>query len=176
MNEFIDSLDKARVFPTLDANSGYWQIDIDRKDIDKTAFVTHHGLFKYTRMPFGLKNAPVTFQCTMDIIPASVKWQHALVYLDDIHILSKTLEVHLKHIDEVLRLLMKAGVTIKLKKCPFNGKTIDYSGHVTVPGKQQKARKTTEALETLQHFTNLFKIRSFLEGCDVYRRFGANSI
>ena len=92
MDECIDSLGGAQVFSTLDCNSGYWQVDIPVTDREKTAFVTHHGLFQYTRMPFGLRNAPATFQRPIDIVLSSVKWQFALVYLDDIAIFSPNLE------------------------------------------------------------------------------------
>ena len=58
MDECIDSLGDSQVFSTLDCNVGYWQIEIEEEDKDKTAFVTHHGLFRFKRMPFGLRNAP----------------------------------------------------------------------------------------------------------------------
>ena len=84
MEDCIDSLGEATIFSTLDANSGYWQIRMAEQDKTKTAFTTHHGLYQFTRMPFGLKNAPATFQRVMDIIMATVLWKFALVYIDDI--------------------------------------------------------------------------------------------
>ena len=95
MDECIDSLAHAKVFSTLDCNSGYWQIEIDEEDKKKAAFTSHHDLFKYTRMPFGLNNAPATFQRTIDIVLATVKLQYAIVYLDDIIVLSKDAEEHI---------------------------------------------------------------------------------
>lgn len=86
-------------------------------------------------------------------------------------IFSKTLEEYLTHIYEVLRLLMKAGVTIKLKKCQFYDKRIDYLGHVIARGKQQVARKPTDAVQALHHPTNTSEVRSLLGICNVYRRF-----
>lgn len=143
MDESIELLDKAQIFSTLDGNSGYWQIERVEKVIDKTAFVTHNGLFKFTLMPFRLKNAPATFQYAMDVILALVKRQNALVYINII-IFPRTLEEHLKHIDEVLLLLIEASVKIELKKCHFYGKGINHLGHVIAlesckrRGKQQK--------------------------------------
>lgn len=84
MDECTDSLCEAQSFTTLDANLVYWQFEMGDNDIDKTAFVTNHGLFKYFQMPFGLKNAPATSQWATDIILASVKWQHALVYIENV--------------------------------------------------------------------------------------------
>ena len=84
MDECIDSLGSATVFSTLDCNSGYWQIPMAPEDMEKTAFISHYGLYRFRRMPFGLKNATGTFQRIAYIIMASVRWQHALVYLDDV--------------------------------------------------------------------------------------------
>ena len=103
----------------MDANWGYWQIEMDEASKDLTSFVSHHGLFRYKRMPFGLKNAPYTFQRAMDIILAPAKWQFAIVYLDDIIILSNTLEEHFEHIKVVMKLCQAAGLSLKLRKCFF---------------------------------------------------------
>lgn len=119
MDECIDSLGQATIFTTLDANSGYWQIEIDDDGRDKTSFTSHHGLFRFKRMPFGLKNAPGTSQRVVDVILATVKWQFALVYLDDVIVFSSSLEDHVEHVATVLRLLKDAGVTLKLKSVPF---------------------------------------------------------
>lgn len=80
------------MFSMLDLNSGYWLIEMDNKDLNKTVFVTQHGLLKYFWMPFGLKNVPATFQRATEVILVSVKLQHAFVYIHDVIIFSKTLE------------------------------------------------------------------------------------
>ena len=78
------------VFTTLDCNSGYWQVPVAPENEDKTTFTTHCGTFRYTRMPFGLKNAPATFQRALDIILSGARWQICLVYLDDVIVFPKT--------------------------------------------------------------------------------------
>lgn len=90
MDECVDCLGGARVYSTLDASSRYWQIEVHKAIREKTAFISHNGLFKFTSMPFSLKNAPVTFQSVMGIILSSIELPLALVYLDDIFISSKT--------------------------------------------------------------------------------------
>jgi Reverse transcriptase (RNA-dependent DNA polymerase) len=88
MDECIDSLRDARIFSTLDCNSGYWQIPVHPNDQDKTAFTSHEGLYRFLRIPFGLTNAPATFQRMVDMILAGFTWKSCLVYLDDIIIFS----------------------------------------------------------------------------------------
>ena len=95
MDEFIDSLGDATVFTTLDCNSRYWQVEITEEDLDKTTFASHSGLYRFLRMPFGLKNAPATFQRAVDIILSRVKWETALVYLDDVIVYSRTVTEHM---------------------------------------------------------------------------------
>ena len=119
MDECIDSLGEAVIFSTLDCNSGYWQIPVAQEDKDKTAFISHYGLYRWLRMPFGLKNAPGTFQRAADIILASVKWQFALVYLDDIIVYSKSIEEHLDHLASVLKLLQRAGLNTQAAEVSF---------------------------------------------------------
>jgi hypothetical protein len=73
MDECIDSLGDATVFTTLDCNSGCWQIPVHPDDRDKTTFNSHSGIYRFIRLPFGLRNAPATFQRAIDIILSGVK-------------------------------------------------------------------------------------------------------
>jgi len=90
MDDCIDFLGDAKVFSTLDCNSGYWQIPVADEDRDKTTFVCHEGAHRYIRLPFGLSNAPATFQRAIDMILGGVKWKSCLVYLDDIIVFSQS--------------------------------------------------------------------------------------
>lgn len=140
-----------------------------KKDIEKTAFVTHHGLLKYSRMPLGIKNVTKTFQRGMHVILALVKWHYAIVYINDIIVFSKSPKQHLQHIVEVLLLFCDVCTTIKLKNCFFlSKKTIDYLGHVITSGKQQVTQKITEVIERLQYRTIISELRSFLGFFNAY--------
>ena len=125
IDECINSLEEANILPTLDCNSGYWQIPGSHRDRDKTAFVFHSGLYRYKGMPFGLTNAPATFQRTLDIHLSQYKWKSCLVYLDDVIIFSRNLDSHISPVEQVLSSLSRAGITVKLKKCEFFTKKFD---------------------------------------------------
>ena len=84
MDDTLDTLAGLRLFTTLDLASGYWQVEAAEEDQPKTAFTTPDGLFQFRVMPFGLCNAPATFQRLMDRVLGGLKWSSCLVYLDDI--------------------------------------------------------------------------------------------
>jgi Reverse transcriptase (RNA-dependent DNA polymerase) len=123
------------LFTTLECNSGYWQIPVDPVDHEKTAFTSHLGVKQFRRLPFGIRNAPGTFQRAIDIILSGIKWKTCLVCLDDVIIFSSSRDKHLKHVNEALKLLGKAGLSLKLIKCHFFKEAVDYLGHVIRPGK-----------------------------------------
>ena len=76
--------------------SGYWQVEMDEKDREKTAFTTNEGLFEFKVMPFGLCNAPATFQRLMNVVLAGIQWSKCLVYLDDFIIVGRQFNEHLE--------------------------------------------------------------------------------
>ena len=174
MDESIDSLGEASFFTTLDANAGYNQVRLAKKDRHKSAFVCHEGLYQYIRMPFGMTNAPATFQRTLDIVLSRYKWKTCLVYIDDIIIFSRNGEEHLEHVEEILRTLREAGVSLKIAKCEFFKNTVKYLGHVIKPGKLEVDAVATKALKGLKHPRTQTELRSFLGLCNVYRRFVPN--
>ncbi|GFY02713.1 hypothetical protein TNCV_3505931 [Trichonephila clavipes] len=103
----------------MDLRSGYWQIEIDEADREKTAFITPEGLYEFKVMPFGLCNAPATFERMMDNLLRNFKWTMCLCYLDDIIVFSETFEDHLIRLRLVLKCLQEAGLKLNSKKCLF---------------------------------------------------------
>ena len=90
MDDVFDRITGAKYFSSLDLMSGYWQVPVAEADTSKTAFVTPDGLYKFVRLPFGLNNAPSTFQRLIDRVLARLKWQMCLVYLDDVLVFGKS--------------------------------------------------------------------------------------
>jgi Reverse transcriptase (RNA-dependent DNA polymerase) len=162
MDECIDSLGDAVIFTTLDCNSGYWQIPVRPEDREKTTFTSHYGIYRFLRLPFGLRNAPATFQRAIDIILSGVRWKTCLVYLDDVIVFSSDRKAHLTHVDEVLTVLSKAGLSLKLQKCRFFAETVNFLGHVIRPGRLGVAENNTEALKVAPLPRTQTELRSFL--------------
>jgi transposase InsO family protein len=174
MDDCLDSLGTAQIFTTLDANCGYWQLEIPEEDRDKTSFISHMGTYRFSRMPFGLVNAPATFQRAMDVLLTPVLWRKAIVYLDDIIIFSSTVEDHIRDVDQVLTMLNEAGVSLKLKKCRFFRRRVDYLGHVIQPGQLGMAAKKMSAVDTWALPRTKRELKSFVAFCSVYRKFVPN--
>ena len=130
IDDTLDALGRACYFSTLDLASGYWQVEVKPGDREKTAFVTPHGLFQFRVMPFGLCNAPATFQRLMEHVLAGLHWSTCLVYLDDIIVFSATVEEHLERLKEVCLRLKGAGLKMKPSKCHLFQSSVKYLGHV----------------------------------------------
>ena len=130
IDEILASLGKARYFASLDLIMGYHQVEVEPQDRAKTAFTTHRKLFVFNVIPFGLTNAPATFQRLMFNIFQSHVGIDILVYLDDILIFSESLEGLFRTLDYALQALSDAGLKCKPKKCNLLLQRIGYLGHV----------------------------------------------
>ncbi|GFW84626.1 retrovirus-related Pol polyprotein from transposon 17.6 [Trichonephila clavipes] len=117
-------------FSSMDLRSGYWQIEIDEADREKTAFITPEGLYEFKVMPFGLCNAPATFERMMDNLLRHFKWTMCLCYLDDIIVFSETFEDHLIRLRLVLKCLQEAGLKLNSKKCLFAAQEVKILGNL----------------------------------------------
>ncbi|GFW38489.1 retrovirus-related Pol polyprotein from transposon 297 [Trichonephila clavipes] len=104
-------------FSSMDLRSGYWQIEIDEADREKDGIYYPEGLYEFKVMPFGLCNAPATFERMMDNLLRHFKWTMCLCYLDDIIVFSETFEDHLIRLRLVLKCLQEAGLKLNSKKC-----------------------------------------------------------
>ena len=106
IDELIDQIGSAKVFSTLDLHSGFHQIRVHPDHVSRTAFKTKFGTFQYLVMPFGLCNAPATFQRTMDKLINDFR-TFAGMYIDDLLIFSATLDDHVKHLEHISEILLK---------------------------------------------------------------------
>lgn len=130
IDEFLDELSGAKYFSRLDMASGFHQIRMSVDDEFKTTFKTHHGHFQFRVIPFGLTNAPTTFQCLMNSIFAAQMRKSVLIFMDDILVYSPSLETHVEHLQEVFHILQQHQLFAKRSKCSFARNSIDYLGHI----------------------------------------------
>ena len=130
VDDTLDTLAGSQVFTTLDLISGYWQVEVKPEDREKTAFCTSEGLFEFKVMPFGLCNAPATFQRLMDAVLMGLQWSRCLVYLDDVVVPGKSFEDHLQNLKYVLDRFRSAGLKLNLSKCKFGRREVTFLGHV----------------------------------------------
>ena len=162
-----------RKLKSLDLKSGYWQVAIEEKDKEKTAFACHKGLFEFNVMPFGLSNAPAVFQELMSVVLQGCN-NFATAYLDDILIFSATLEEHLEHLSIIFDKLRQHKLKLKLKKCGFLKLETNYLGFVISEDGIQPDQKKVEAIRGLPAPTCVREVRSFIGMCSYYRRFIPN--
>ena len=97
---------------------------------EKTAFVTHHGLYEFNVMPFGLCNAPATFQRLMEAVLGGLTRDSCMVYLDDILVVGRTFEEHLSNLAKVIDHLGEANLCLKPSKCHLVKREVEYLGHI----------------------------------------------
>jgi hypothetical protein len=146
----------------LDLASGYHQIRMHPDSIETTAFKCKYGHFEYTVMPFGLKNAPGTFQAVMNRVLGPYLDDFCMVYLDDILIYSKTLEEHIAHLWKILTLLRKHQFYCKRSKCLFLQPEVPYLGFlITADGLKVDPSKIA-AIREWPTPTCVSELRSFM--------------
>ena len=171
IDDSLDILGGNKFFTCLDLQAGYWQIRMAPGDVAKTAFICPLGLYEFLVMPFGLCNAPSTFQRAMDLVLAGAKWRTCLVYLDDILVFAPTFELHLARLGDVLGRIEKHGLKLKPSKCAFGQTEVSYLGHiVSVEGIRVNPEKV-QAVTSLARPTTKKLLRSFLGLTSYYRRF-----
>ena len=130
IDEILDRLSGARVFTKVDVKNAYYRLQIREGDEWKTAFRTRYGLFKYLVMPFGLTNTPASFQSYIHLVLRPYLDITVIIYLDDVLVFLRNLSQHEKHVEKVLKALLKAGLYAKLRKCLFSVTCITFLGFI----------------------------------------------
>ena len=175
MDDLLDQLGKSKFFSTLDLASGYWQVQVHPDSREKTAFITHQGLYEFSVMPFGLKNSPAVFQSLMQRVLMGLNPDQGAdfvsVYLDDVLVFSEMFDDHLQHIALVIQRLSKAGLMLKPSKCHFICQEVQYLAHLLSP---EGIRPNPERIAAVREYTTprlVKEVRQFLGLASYYRRF-----
>ncbi|KAJ9509840.1 hypothetical protein QJQ45_011559 [Haematococcus lacustris] len=174
IDDLFDKLSGCKVFSSLDLQAGYHQIRITPEDVPKTAFRTPEGHFQFKVLCFGLTNAPATFQRVMNDAFATVLGKCALVYLDDILVMSKSVQDHLLHLKQVFELLRKNKLYAKLSKCEFMRYTLKFLGHLVTAGGIAVDPDKVSTIANWPIPQSLQGLQSFLGAANYVRKFVCN--
>ena len=170
VDDILGGLSNCSVFSSLDLKAGYHQVPMTIQDGEKTTFITPDGLFQFKRMPFGLCNAVPTFQRLMDQV-AGLKWKTCFVFMDDILVAGRDLSQHNERLDAVLKELIKAGLTLNVKKCVFATDEVAHVGYVINEfGLSPNPSKVAAIIQMSRPRTST-QLKSFLGSAGSYRQF-----
>ena len=161
IEDSLTSLTQAEWYSTLDLASGYWQVEVEDQDREKTASTTPFGLFEFERMPFGLCNAPATFQRLMQWCLGDQLTEQIMVYLDDVIVYSQDFSAHLDYLKKVFE---------ALRNCKLFQKRVKFLGHeVSSQGVAPDPEKVI-AIQGWEAPATVRQVRSFLGFVGYYRR------
>lgn len=168
----LDQLRQAHYISTIDLSQAYFQIPLADAAKPITAFIVPgRGLFQFTRMPFGLSNAPATLQRYIEKVLGPELYPHVFVYLDDIIIVATSFVEHLKWLRIVLEKLQSAGLTINREKSEFCCSEVKYLGFIVNKSGLQVDPEKTSSVTDFPAPRNIKQIRRFLGMASWYRRF-----
>ena len=174
IDDSLEALSDNVWFHSLDLASGYWQCGVEPQDQCKTAFSSHRGLFQFKVLPFGLCNAPATFERLMEMVLKGLNFERCLCYLDDVIIFGKTFESALENLKMVLDRFRTANLKLKPSKCALFQTKCSFLGHVV---QKEGISCDPSKVETVVNWpkpTNVSEVRSILGLAGYYRKFIKN--
>ena len=170
-DDLFDRLHSATIFSKIDLRSGYHQVRVDPADTHKTAINTRYGHFEFTVLPFGLCNAPGTFQSLMNDVFKDFLDDFLVVYMDDLLIYSNSVEEHAAHVRRVLQRLREHKLYAKQGKCELFRTQVEFLGHILQPGHISVDPRKLPALRSWPIPSTVYDIRQFLGLCNYFRKF-----
>lgn len=171
IDDMFDKLAGAKYFSCLDLQSAYHQVKLSEHDVPKTAFTTPMGLYEYRVLPFGLTNAPATFQSLMNQVLGPYLSKFCLVYLDDVLVFSRTPEEHTEHLRLVLAKLREHKLFAKLSKCRFALSSVHFLGHVISAAGIQPDPAKVAIVRDWPTPRNVHELRKFVGLAQYFRKF-----
>ena len=156
IEDCVDSLEGNIWFSKLDANSAYWQVQMDESSREKTAFIIRRGLYEFVRMPFGLSNAPATFSRVVNLILAGMNWETVLAFLDDICVLGRDFAEHLENLRQVFGRFRQFGLRLKPRKCSLFKKEVEFLGRLV---SKEGVRVSPESIRAVVEWHTLKSVK-----------------
>ena len=175
MQETMESMVGARFFSSMDLKSGFWQVRMSEKSRQYTAFTMGSlGVYEFLRMPYGLCNAPATFQRLMQNCLGELKVTYALVYLDDVIVYSKMEEDHLRRLQAMFEGFHEHGLKLKPSKCSFLCRQIMFLGHEISADGMKPGTLSLKGIAEMAPPANYMEVRRFLGMTGFFWRFIKN--
>ncbi|KAL6456587.1 hypothetical protein MHYP_G00351310 [Metynnis hypsauchen] len=174
VDDALDALSGSAWFSTMDLQHGYWQVEVEEQDREKTAFTTGSGLYHFKVLPMGLTNAPATFLRLMEMVLRGLPWKTCLVYLDDVLIFSRSFSDHLQHLEEVFSRLRATGLKLNPAKCCLAKDHVQFLGHVVSKDGIQPDPRNVQCVADWPTPHTPTEVRAFLGLCSYYRKFIRN--
>ncbi|GJT22653.1 reverse transcriptase domain-containing protein [Tanacetum coccineum] len=171
MDQMIERLAGNEFYCFLDGFSGYFQIPIDPQDQEKTTFTCPYGTFTYRRMPFGLCNAPGTFQWCMMAIFHDMIEKTMEVFMDDFSVFGDSFDLCLSNLEKMLKRCEDTNLVLNWEKCHFMRREGIVLGHKILKSGTEVDRAKVDVIAKLPHPTTVKGVRSFLGHAGFYRRF-----
>lgn len=174
IDDTLDTLSGSKYFSTLDLKSGYWQVEVHPKDKEKTAFIAGSGLWEFNVMPFGLCNAPATFERLMETVLRGLNGRTCFIYLDDIIVVGKSVEQLLSNLGDIFQRLREANLRLNVKKCELVKSRVKFLGHIVSEEGIATDPDKTLAVSEWPIPGDKGEVKSFLGLCSYYKRFVRN--
>ena len=174
LEDMLDRMAGSSIFSTFDLKAGYHQIQMDPRDVEKTAFIFERGHYEFLRMPFGLKNAPATFQRLMDEFLEGLDERVIQVYMDDIIVFSRNLAEHRVHLECLLKRIEEFGLKISVEKSNLCQPEVKFMGHIVSAEGARPNEEKVRAIKEMPVPRNVKEVRTFLGMMGYYRKFVAN--
>ena len=171
ISDVLSSIGHSTFMSTLDLVSAYHQLQLDPADRYLTAFTVGSSKYEFLRVPFGLQSSPAFFARVTNNVMYDMLGPQYLVYLDDIVLFGKTREEHLRTIQSVLETLQKAGLKLKIRKCNFFAKEIEFLGYKLNEQGMKMNPEKVKAIKAMPMPTNKRQLQSFLGAVNYYRLF-----
>ena len=171
VNDCLDALGGSVYFSTLDLSGSFFQVGLDERDRDKTAFATRKGQFRFTTMPMGACNSPSVFARLMSLALRGLTYLCCLVFIDDTIVMGRSFDEHLANLGAVLQRFRQAHLKLKPTKCKVFQRRVRFLGHIVSADGIEVDPKKIQCIQSWEFPRNVSELRAFCGLCSYYRAF-----